>query len=135
MMIFLSASSSRARGEVLRPGPPLVDGLSPLLNFRQTHTAATGMHSHPNFGLTQQGVLARRETYIAGQDEFATHAPDAASDFRDADHWGFGETDERVHQDRESGRPNSRGDVPGLAGQIKVGKVKLRIRALEYYDA
>ena len=30
--------------------------------------------------------------------------------------------------------PDSRGDVPRLAGQIKVGKVELWIRALEYYD-
>ena len=32
------------------------------------------------------------------------------------------------------GRPDSCGDVPRLAGQIKVGEVELRIRALEYYD-
>src|SRR5207244_7188457 len=72
--------------------------------------------------------------HVAGEDELAAHAADAASDLRDADHRGLGETDERIHQDREAGRPDRGGDVPRLAGQIKVGKVELRIRALEYYD-
>jgi len=97
-------------------------------------TAAAGIHSHPDFGLTQSRILARREAHVAGEDELAAHAPDAASDLRDADHWGLGKTDERIHQDREAGRPDSCGDVPRLAGQIKVGKVELRIRALEYDD-
>src|SRR4029077_4229822 len=60
--------------------------------------------------------------------------PDAASDLRDTYHRGFGETDERVRQDRETGRADCRGDVPRLAGQIKVGKVEFRVRALECYD-
>src|SRR5712691_9614078 len=98
-------------------------------------TAAAGIHSHPDFGLAQERVLARREAHVAGEDELAAHAPDAASDLRDADHRGLGETDERIHKDREAGRPGSCGDVPRLASQIKVGKVELRIRALEYYDA
>src|SRR3984893_8906378 len=97
-------------------------------------TAAAGMHSHPDFGLAQSRVLARRKAHVAGENELAAHAPDAASDLRDADHRRLGETDERIHQDREAGRPNSCCDVPRLAGQIKVGKVELRIRALEHYD-
>src|SRR5690348_4617108 len=97
-------------------------------------TTAAGMHSHPDFGLAQSRVLARREAHVAGEDELAAHAPDAASNFGDADHRGLGETDERIHQDREAGRPDRCGDVPRLAGQIKVGKVELRIRALEYDD-
>src|SRR5436309_247892 len=97
-------------------------------------TTAAGMHSHPDFGLAQQRVLARREAHVAGEDELAAHAPDAASDLRDADHRGLGESDERIHQDREARRTDSRGDVPRLAGQIKVGKVELRIRAFEYND-
>src|SRR2546426_12050978 len=97
-------------------------------------SAAAGIHSHPDFGLAQSRVLARREAHVAGEHELATHAPDAASDLRDADHRRLGETDERIHQDREAGRPDSGGDVPGVAGQIKVGKVELRIRALEYDD-
>src|SRR2546427_10659444 len=96
--------------------------------------AAAGMHSHPDFGLAESRGLARREAHVAGEDELAAHTTDAASDLRDADHRGLGETDERVHQDREAGRPDSCGDVPRLAGQIKVGKVELRIRALEYDD-
>ena len=84
--------------------------------------------------LAQSRVLARREAHVASEDELAAHAPDAASDLRDADHRGLGETDERIRQDREAGRPDRCGDVPRLAGQIKVGKVELRIRALEYND-
>src|SRR2546426_3719630 len=97
-------------------------------------TAAAGMHSHPDFGLTQSRVLARRKTHIAGENELATHAPDAASDLRDADHRGLGKTHERIHQDREARSPDSSHDVPYLAGQIKVGKVKLGVRAFEYDD-
>src|SRR5467141_2108761 len=97
-------------------------------------TAAAGMHSHPDFGLAQERVLARREAHVAGEDELAAHASDAASDLRNADHRGLGETDESIHQDREAGRADRCGDVPRLASQIKVGKIELRIRALEYYD-
>ena len=46
----------------------------------------------------------------------------------------FGETDERIHQDRKTRRPDGCHDIADLAGQIKVGKIELRIRALEYYD-
>src|SRR5467141_3021865 len=80
--------------------------------------AAAGMHSHPDFRLAQSRVLARREAHVAGEDELAAHAPDATSDLRDADHRGLGETDERIHQDREAGRPNSCCDVPRVARQI-----------------
>src|SRR6202011_2255309 len=97
-------------------------------------TAAAGMHSDSDFGLAQSRVLARREAHVAGEDELAAHAPDAASDFRDADHRGLGETDERIHQDREARSPDSSHDVPYLAGQIKVGKVELGVRAFEYDD-
>src|SRR4029077_13076432 len=71
---------------------------------------------------------------VAGEDELAAHAPDTASDPRDANHRGPGETHERIRQDREARSPDSSHDVPYLAGQIKVGKVEVRIRALEYYD-
>src|SRR5262249_37867723 len=89
--------------------------------WKAFRTAAAGMHSYPDFGLAQSRVLARRETHVAGENELAAHAPDAASDLRDADHWGPGETDERIHHYREAGRPDSSGDVPRLTGQIKVG--------------
>src|SRR5258707_15571193 len=92
------------------------------------------MHAHADFGLAQLGVLARRKAHVAGEDELAACAPDAASDLRDADHRGLGDPDECIYQDREAGEPDSCGDVPRLAGQIKVGKVELRIRALEYDD-
>src|SRR6266481_8687383 len=102
--------------------------------WKTFRTAAAGMHSHPDFGLAESRVLARREAHVAGEDELAAHAPDAASDLRDADHRRLGETDERIHQDRETRRTDRCCDVPCLAGQIKVGKVELRIRALEYRD-
>src|SRR6202022_4508803 len=97
-------------------------------------TAAAGMQSHPDFGLAESRVLARREAHVAGEDELAAHAPDTASDPRDADHRGLGETRERIHQDREARSPDSSHDVPYLAGQIKVGKVELGVRAFEYDD-
>src|SRR6266481_2232926 len=97
-------------------------------------TAAAGMHSHPDFGLAESRVLARREAHVAGEDELAAHAPDAASDLCEADHRGLGETHERIQQNGEAGSPDSCGDVPRLAGQIKVGKVEVGIRALEYDD-
>src|ERR1700745_1572884 len=97
-------------------------------------TAAARMHAHSDFGLAQSRVLARGEAHVAGQDELAAPAPYAASDLRDADHRRLGETDECVHQDRQPGRADCCGDIPCLAGQIKVRKVEFRIGALEYYD-
>ena len=82
-------------------------------------TAAAGMQSYSDFWLAQSRVLARREAHVAGEDELAAHAPDTASDRGDADHRGLGEAHERIHQDREAGRPDSCHDVPYLAGQIK----------------
>src|SRR5690242_8465647 len=98
-------------------------------------TTAARMHSDPDFRLTQSRVLARRKTHIAGEDELAARAPDTASDLRDADDWGCSEADERIHQDREAGAPNGCGDMPELAGQIKVRKIELGIRALEHHNA
>src|SRR5712691_12219379 len=54
-------------------------------------SAAAGIYSHPDFGLAQSGVLARREAHIAGEHELAAHAADAASNLCDADHRGLGE--------------------------------------------
>src|SRR5712672_4647860 len=96
--------------------------------------AAAGMHSHPDFGLAESRVFARRETHVTGEDELATAAAHAASDLCDTDCRGLCETHERIHQDREAGRPDSCGDVPGLAGQIKVGEIEVSNRALEYDD-
>src|ERR1700730_5487499 len=80
-----------------------------------------------------RGALQRADD-LASRRRGQMPSPQPASDLRDADHRGLGETDERIHQDREAGRPDSCGDVPRLAGQIKVGKVELGIRALEYDD-
>src|SRR5437879_8403859 len=92
------------------------------------------MQSHSDFRLAESRVLAGREAHVAGEDELAAHAPDTASDLRDADHRGLGETHERIHQDREARRPDSSHDVPYLAGQIKVGKIKLGVSAFTYDD-
>src|SRR5258708_559804 len=97
--------------------------------WKTFRTTAAGMHSHPDFGLTESRICARREAHVAGEDELAAHAPDTASDLRDADYRGFGETHERIHQDRKAGSSDSCHYVPYLAGQIKVGKVKFGVRA------
>src|ERR1700704_2003159 len=83
--------------------------------WKTFRTAAAGMQSDPDFGLAESRVLARRAAHVAGEDELAAHAPDAASDLRDADHRGLGETHERIHQDREAGKPHSCRDVAPLA--------------------
>src|SRR5579864_1743829 len=102
--------------------------------WKAFRTSAAGMQSNPDFGLAQSCVLARREAHVAGENELAAHAPHTASDLRDAGHRGLGKTHERIHQDREARSPDSSHDVPYLAGQIKVGKVKLGVCAFEYDD-
>src|SRR5260370_42668177 len=92
------------------------------------------MQHHPDFGLAESRVLARCEAHVAGEDELAARAPDTASDLRDGDHRRLGETHERIHQDREARSPDSSHYVSYLAGQIKVGKVKLGVPAFEYDD-
>jgi len=80
--------------------------------WKTFRTTAAGMQSHSDFGLAESRVLARCEAHVAGEDELAAHAPDAAPDLRDADHRGFGETHERIHQDGEARSPDSSHDVP-----------------------
>ena len=70
--------------------------------WKTFRTTAAGMQSYSDFGLAESRVLARREAHVAGEDELAAHSPDTASDLRDADHRGLGETDKRIHQDREA---------------------------------
>src|SRR5258706_3995943 len=65
-------------------------------------TAAAWVQSHPDFGLTQSGVLTRREAHVAGEDELAAHASAAPPDRPDADTRRLGETDERIRQNRET---------------------------------
>jgi hypothetical protein len=97
--------------------------------------AAAGMHSYPDFGLPESRVFTRRETHVTGEDELATAAAYAASDLCDTDHRRLCETHERIHQNREAGRPDCCRDVPRLAGQIKVGEIEVGNRALEHDDA
>src|ERR1700746_2822971 len=102
--------------------------------WKPLRTAAAGMQYHPDFGLAESRVLARREAHVASEDELATHSPHTASDLRDADHRRLRETDECIHQDRKAESPDSGHDVPYLAGQVKVGEIKLGICTLEYDD-
>src|SRR5580700_1753286 len=102
--------------------------------WKTFRTAASGMQSHPDFRLAESRVLARGEAHVAGKDELAAHAPHTASDLRDANHRRLGETHERIHQDREARSPDSGHNVSYLSGQIKVGEVKLGVRAFEYDD-
>src|SRR5258708_32594224 len=73
--------------------------------WKTFRTAAAGMQSYPDFGLAESRVLARREAHVAGEGELAAHSPDTASDLRNADHRGLGETHERIHQNREARSP------------------------------
>src|SRR5438270_1882893 len=88
----------------------------------------------PTFDLSQHGVLARCEPHAAGEDELAAHATHSAPDLRDADDRGPGETNERVHQDREAGGPGNLEEAEALRRQFEVGNVELRVRALEDDD-
>src|SRR5438270_3778714 len=45
--------------------------------------------------------------FRSSEHEFATHAAGASPNLRNADDWGLGEADERIHQDRKSTRLNS----------------------------
>src|SRR6267378_3347937 len=98
--------------------------------------AAAGMHSGADFDLSQDRFLARRESHVASEHEFAAHAAGASPNFRNADDWGLGEVDERIHQDGETGRPGGLHETKASCdiAEIKVGEVELRIGALEYYD-
>src|SRR5437016_10535820 len=94
------------------------------------------MDARPHFDLSQDRVLARCETHVAGEDELTAHAPDPPSDLRDADDRRLGETDEGIHQDRQAGRSGGfdEAEVSRRVDQVKVSKVELRVRALEYDD-
>jgi hypothetical protein len=85
--------------------------------------------------LAESRIFARRETHVTSEDELAAAAAHAASDLCDTDYRGLGDTDERIHQNREAGRPDGRGDVSRLAGQIKVSEIEIGNRALEHDDA
>src|SRR5258705_2308184 len=132
--VDVSISFRRLAVEVVRAENDFERSTATDQMWQTFRTAAAGMQSHPDFGLAQSRVLARREAHVAGEDELAAHAPDTAADLRDADHRGLGETHERIHQDREARSPDSSHGVPYLAGQIKVGKVKVGVRAFEYDD-
>src|SRR5712672_1050315 len=74
--------------------------------------AAAGMHSYPDFGLPESRIFTRRETHVTGEDKLATAAAYADSDLSDTDHRRLCETHERIHQNREAGRPDFCRDVP-----------------------
>src|ERR1700758_3192062 len=62
----------------------------------QAFRTAAGMHSHPDFRLAHSRVLARREAHVAGEDELAAHAPDAASNLGDAGQIELGKGELRI---------------------------------------
>src|SRR6266699_6611383 len=93
------------------------------------------MDSRPHFDLSQDRVLARCETHVAGEDELTAHAPDPPSDLRDADDRRLGETDERIHQDRDAGRPGGLEQAERGLAQIEMGEIEIGVRALEYDDS
>src|SRR5260370_37777203 len=97
--------------------------------------AAARMYADPDFGLAELRIFARRKAHVTSEDELAAAAADAASDLCDADYRRLGDTHERIRQNRQAGRPDGRGDVPRLTGQIKMGEIEVGNRALEQYDA
>src|SRR5260370_34495324 len=97
--------------------------------------AAARMYSDPDFGLAELRLFARRKPHVTSEDELAAAAADAASNLCDTDYRRLGDTHERIHQNRQTGRPDGRGDVPRLTGQIKVGEIEVGNRALEHDDA
>src|SRR5207237_9952290 len=129
--VDVSVSFRGVAVEIVRAENDFERPTAPDQMWKTFRTAAAGMQSHPYFGLAESRVLARREAHVAGEDELAAHAPDTASDPRDADHRGVGETHERIHQDREGRSPDTSHDVPYLAGQIKVSEVAVRTGAVE----
>ncbi len=94
------------------------------------------MHASPDFDLSQDRILARCESHVAGENELAADAPYPPSDLRDADDRGLREPHKRIHQDGEPGRTGilEQAEVPRRIAQIEVGKVELGIRAFEYDD-
>src|SRR4030088_1811756 len=80
--------------EVVRAENDFERPTAPDQMWKTFRTAAAGMQTHSDFGLAQSRVLARREAHVAGKDELAAHAPHTASDLRDANHRGLGETHE-----------------------------------------
>src|SRR6202521_4248850 len=102
--VDVSVSFRGVAVEIVRAENDFERPTAPDQMWKTFRTAASGMQSHTDFGLAQSRVLARREAHVAGEDELAARAPDAAPDLRDAHYRGLGETDERIHQNRESGR-------------------------------
>jgi len=89
--------------------------------------AAAGMQSHPDFRLAQSALFSREREGACRRrgTKLAAHAPNAASDLRDADHRGLGETHE-TYPSGSAGR-KARPAVkmfPHLAGQIEGGQGK-----------
>ena len=102
--------------------------------WKTFRTAAAGMHSHPDFGLAESRVLARREAHVAGEDELAAHPRAQPRIFAMLTTGDLGRRTNVSIEDREARSPDSSHDVPCLARQIKMGKVKLGVRAFEYDD-
>src|SRR5689334_3174954 len=97
--VDVSVSGRSVAVEVIRAENDLERAAAANQVWESFRTPAAGVQSHPDFGMTKSHVLARREAHVAGEDELAAHAPDAASDLRDADNRGVGETYERIDQD------------------------------------
>src|SRR5439155_13092206 len=124
--VHVSVSFRSIAIEVVRPENDFQRAAAANQVWEAFRTAAAGMHSHPDFRLTQSGLIARCEAHVAGKDELAAHPADAAPDLCDADHRGLGETDEGIDQNREARRSHRSSNVSYLAGQIKMGEVELR---------
>src|SRR5258706_13226752 len=94
------------------------------------------MHARADFHLRKGRVLPRSKSHVAGEEELARYSTGPAPDLRDADNRRLGETNERIQQRWEAGRPDSlkEGEGPRRVFHLKVGEIEVGIRALEYDD-
>jgi hypothetical protein len=80
--IDVSVSLGRVTVEVARAEDDFEGAATADQMGKALGTATAGMHANADFGLAQSRVLARREAHVAGENELAAYAPDAASNLR-----------------------------------------------------
>ncbi len=67
--------------------------------WKTLRSAAPGMQSDSNFGLSQARIFAGGKPHVAGEHELAACTSNTASNFGDADDARSGEPDKRIRED------------------------------------
>jgi len=134
--IYVSIALGGLAVEVVRADDDLKCTTAAHQGGKALGTAAAGVHSGADFDLSQDRFLARRESHVASEYEFAAHSAGASPNLRNADDRGPGEADERIDQDGETGRAGNLHETKACCNvaEIKVGEVELRIGTLEHHD-